>query len=87
MTLKREEDLHQSTINRVFRVKGDNAFELVATDREVTEDLCKPNLVLIFEMCTGVYVWVGKDARTFVQDFSDIVLCACHLRCKGSLAQ
>ena len=65
MTLKRADDLHPSSVNRAFRVKGDNSFELVASGREVGSDLCKSNLVMILDMCSVVYVWVGKDVSGY----------------------
>ena len=65
ITLKRADDLHPSTVNRAFRVKGDNSFELIATGREVSTELCKSNLVMILDMCSIVYVWVGKDTSGY----------------------
>ncbi len=65
LTLKRDEDLHPSTVNRAFRVKGDNSFELLASGREVSDDLCNSNAVLIFDMCTVVFIWIGKEASGY----------------------
>jgi len=64
--LHRVDSLHPSTINRIYRVKGDNNFELIAQGREVSDSVLKSTGVYIVDMCHTVFIWVGRDSSPYL---------------------
>ncbi|CUI14632.1 Hypothetical protein, putative, partial [Bodo saltans] len=64
-TLKRLEDFLHSNINRMWVVKGAKEFKLEASGDDVSVSALKSNSVMIVDLCSVIYVWIGAKVSPY----------------------